>query len=68
MEPALRQTKLDKALPGAVVGLTPMDLHSATPTPPTEKWRVVRAGKVLALAASESEAVDRAIFLWGAQR
>lgn len=63
------QAKLDAALPGAKVELTtvPRDFWPAD-IPPTEKFRVVRAGKVLGLGASEGEAVDRALFLWGPQR
>jgi hypothetical protein len=74
--------RLAKALPGAVLLPTPprastrrlgadglVRLVLVRRAPPREQaWRVVQAknGLVLSFGASEAEAVERAIFLWGA--
>lgn len=59
--------KLERALPGAKV-FRPLRPLEGAPVPPTEAWRVVRDGRVLATAATEREAVDRALFLWEGRR
>lgn len=67
--------KLSRLLPGAKVEPTP-SVRTIEPElgatvmaapPPTERYRVVRGGVTLATAASEREAIDRALFLWGAR-
>ena len=67
--------KLERVLPGAKVEPTP-SVRTIEPElgatvmaapPPTERYRVVRGGVTLATAASEREAIDRALFLWGAR-
>lgn len=59
------QAKLARLLPGAKAF---RPLGEGVPVPPTEAWRVVRDGRVLATAATEREAVDRALFLWEGRR
>lgn len=69
------EQKLARLVPGARVEPTPsirtiepeLGATMVVTPPPTERYRVVRRGVTLATAASEREAVDRALFLWGAR-
>lgn len=63
--------KLARLLPGSKVAVVP----TAKPEERfvVDGWRKTRDGKrlelaVLATGSSEREAIDRALFLWGAQR
>lgn len=65
------QERLARLLPGAKVALVPNAAPEARFV--VDGWRKSRDGKawepaVLATGASEREAVNRALFLWSAQR
>lgn len=56
--------KLERLVPGAIVVLHILWDNGLD----VREYQVLRAGRVLATGRTEREAIDRACFLWGAQR
>lgn len=66
MNPALVLKLAGAGLTKAIVENVPR--NKGKPPPVTEAFRVVQRGRVLALGSTATEAVSRAIFLFGVQR
>lgn len=62
--------RLERLIPGARVEVSPRvnGLDGLMPAPVTEAYRVVGAGRVFGVGATEREAIDRACFLFGVRR
>lgn len=54
------QQRLERLVPGARMDRSTVHAHE-------EQWRVQRGQQLLAVGASQREAIDRAVFLWGAR-
>lgn len=70
MEHESLQGRLERLIPGARVETSPRvhGLDGLMPAPVTEAYRVVGAGRVYGVGATEREAIARAVFLWGSRR
>lgn len=54
------EQRLERLVPGARMDRSTVHAHE-------EQWRVQRGQQLLAVGASQREAIDRAVFLWGAR-